>query len=118
MNVLTLGGTLNLKVKSLTITPEKIWSKNTGRAADGGMLGDIVAIKTKLEVELCKMSDEEAAAFDAVISQAFFSATFRNPRTGKTETQTVYASSPPYPVYSYVDGYPRYVGVKVSLIMQ
>lgn len=118
MDVLVLNGNVTLRVKSLTITPEKIWSKKTGRAADGSMKGDIVAIKMKLEAVLAPMTDAEAASFDAAISLPFFPAKFRNPRTGKVETHTVYASSPPYPVYSYVEGLPRYVGVGVSLIEQ
>lgn len=118
MNVLVLDNKLSLNVQALTITPEKIWSNNTGRVADGEMRGDIIAIKQKLEVTLNPMSDEDAASFDAIISQTFFDATFRSPRTGKTETHKVYAGSPAYPVYSYVDGFPRYVGVKISLIMK
>ena len=118
MNVLVLDNKLSLNVQALTITPEKIWSKNTGRVADGEMKGDIVAIKQKLEVTLNPMSDEKTAAFDAIISQSYFDATFRSPRTGKLETHKVYAGSPAYPVYSYVDGLPRYVGVKISLIMR
>lgn len=118
MNVLVLDNKLSLNVQALTITPEKIWSNNTGRVADGEMRGDIIAIKQKLEVTLNPMSDEDAASFDAIISQTFFDATFRSPRTGKTETHKVYAGSPAYPVYSYVNGLPRYVGVKISLIMK
>lgn len=116
MDVLVLNGNVSLKVKSLKITPEKIWSKNTGRVTNGDMKGDIIAIKMKLEAVLAPMTDEEAASFDAAISLAFFPAKFRNPRTGQVETHTMYANSPPYPVYSYVKGLPRYVGVSLDLI--
>ena len=34
-----------LKLSGLTVTKEKIWSKNTGRAANGEMIGDIIATK-------------------------------------------------------------------------
>lgn len=118
MDVLVLDGNLSLKVKSITLTSQKIWSKNTGRVANGSMKGDIVAIKMKLEVAFAPLSDAQAASLDTVLSLPFFSAKFRNPRTGKTETHTMYANDPAYPVYSYVDGLPRYVGVGVNLIEQ
>lgn len=106
------------KVKSLTISREPIWSSNTGRCADGKMRGDIVAQKLKLQIVFSPMSDANAASLDAAITPAFFSAKFRNPGTGNMETHTMYANAPAYPVYSYVNGLPRYVGVGVDLIEQ
>ena len=38
-----------LKLNGLTVTKEKIWSKNTGRAANGEMVGDLIAIKYTLK---------------------------------------------------------------------
>ena len=38
-----------LKLNGLTITKEKIWSKNTGRAASGEMIGDIITTKYTLK---------------------------------------------------------------------
>ena len=118
MSVLMISGKEMPKVKSITISREPIWSKNAGRSADGTMLGDIVAQKLKLEIVFSPMSDANAAILDAAITPAFFVAKFRNPGTGKTEEHTMYSSGPKYPVYSYVDGFPRYVGVGVSLIEQ
>ena len=48
---LVIGGVTMppLKAEGLTITKEKVWSSNTGRAADGGMIGDLVAIKYTLK---------------------------------------------------------------------
>lgn len=111
-------GDLEIRAQKLDISREPIWSKNTGRVASGKMKGDIVAHKYKLTVTLPPMSDKEAASFDAAILTAFFNVTFRNPTTGKNVTKKMYAGSPKYPVYSYVDGLPRYVGVAVDLIEQ
>ena len=117
MSAIKIGASnLSLKVKNLTITPEKIWSSKTGRTANGEMMGDIVAIKWTLNAVLCPMTDEQAAAFDKVVAQAYFNVTFRCPTTGKDETHVMYAGSPSYPVYSYVNGLPRYVGVAVNFI--
>lgn len=116
MSSIVIGGKTMPPVKSLTITREPIWSSNTGRCTNGEMRGDIIASKLKLQITFVPLSDEQAALLDAAITPAFFSVKFRNPGTGQTETHTMYASSPSYPVYSYVAGLPRYNGVAVNLI--
>ncbi len=118
MDVLTIGGKVMPPVQKLTISREPIWSKNAGRGADGKMIGDIIAQKMKLQIVFNPLSDAQAASLDAAIIPAFFSVKFRNPSSGGLETKTMYAGSPTYPVYSYVEGLPRYVGVGVDLIEQ
>lgn len=116
MNVLEIDGKAMPPVKSLSISREPIWSKNTGRGADGSMIGDVVAQKITLKVVFVPLSDEQAASLDAAIRPAFFNVKFKNPSTGNMETKTMYAGSPTYPVYSYVSGLPRYVGAGVDII--
>ena len=116
MDILKINGTVMPRVKKLTITPEKIWSKNTGRVSNGDMKGDLITIKLKAHVEFAPLTDEQAILVDAAVSPPSFEAEFRNPRNGKTEPHTMYAGSPVYPVYSFVEGYPRYVGSMVELI--
>lgn len=116
MDVLKIDGVVMPPIKSLTISREPIWSKNAGRGADGTMIGDIVAQKLKLQITFAPMSDEKAKLLDNAILPAFFSATFRNPGTGEMTTKEMYAGSPAYPVYSYVNGLPRYSGVGVNLV--
>ena len=77
---------LKLKVKELTVTDNIIWSRNTGRVASGDMEGDIIAKKIKLNITLAPLDDKEAVAFAAAIEPPFFPITFRNPKSGKTET--------------------------------
>lgn len=116
MNVLTIGGKVMPRVQKLEISKEKVWSKNAGRGADGGMIGDVVTRKLKLEITFSPMTDAEAALLDAALDPAFFNVTFKNPATGKMDTKTMYAGTPKYPVYTYADGFPRYVGTTVNLI--
>ncbi len=105
--------------KSITVVPEKIWSKSTGRGDNGKMTGDIVAIKTTIKIEWAVLSAKQIEKIDRILSKAFFKCTFLNPRKGNEKTTlSVYASSPSYPVYSYVKGYPEYVGVAVDLVEQ
>lgn len=116
MSVLEIDKVVMPPVQSLTITSEKIWSKNTTRSANGELKGDIVAIKLKAVFGFAPLSDEQTKVLDTAISKAFFNAKFKNPRTGKVETHRMYSGSGSYPVYSYADGLPRYVGVGVDLI--
>ncbi len=116
MSVLEIDNVVMPPVQNLTITSEKIWSKNTGRSADGSMNGDIVAIKLKAAFTFAPLSKDQTKVLDTAISKAFFNAKFENPRNGKIETHKMYSGSGSYPVYSYADSLPRYVGVGVDLI--
>lgn len=105
-----------LKKGGLTVTKEKVWSSNTGRAADGGMLGDLVGIKYKLQLEWPPLSKEQVAVIDNAVSPAFFNVAFLDPGSNSRITRTFYAGTPTYPVYSYVNGAKTYSGVTVDLI--
>ena len=59
-------------LSGLTIKKEKIWSNNTGRVANGDMVGDLIAIKYTLEITWPMLSRADAAKIDAAISPAFF----------------------------------------------
>lgn len=112
---LTVNG-CELKVQALTIDENIIWSANTGRVTTGEMEGDIITRKFKLIVTLAPLNDKEAVDFASAIRPAFFPIKFRNPNTGLTDTKTFYVGKPQYPVYTYVDNLPRYVGVGVDFI--
>lgn len=114
-----LNGISIKEPRAITVSPEKIWSKNTGRGDNGKMVGDVVATKVTLKVEWGILSAKEIQKIDEVISQGFFKCTFLNPRKGNVEeTLTFYSGTPTYPVYSYVKGYPEYKGIGVDLIEQ
>lgn len=113
-----IGGSLMPKLSSLEITREPVWSANTGRNAEGKMIGTIVAQKMKLKITFVPLSDAEARSLDLALTPAFFDVKFWSPSTNSQVTKTMYAGTPTYPVYSYASGYPRYVGVGVDLIEQ
>jgi hypothetical protein len=106
----------SLKLNGLTIKKEKIWSSNTGRAANGEMIGDIIGVKHTLSCEWPPLTRENVTAIDAAISPAFFNVTFLDPATNAAKTIRCYAGSPVYPVYSYKAGVKTYSGVAVDLI--
>lgn len=108
-----------LDENGLTVSNEKIWSKDTGRAADAGMIGHVVAVKRTLKCKWPPLTRAEAALIDSLVTgNAFFSVTYTDPGTNARKTITAYASTPTYPVYSYVDGVKTYQGVAVDLIEQ
>ena len=117
---LVIGGVImpTLKKEGLTISKEKIWSSNTGRSASGDMIGDLIAIKYTLDCEWPPLSREQAAVVDSAVSPAFFNVTFTDPGSNSRVTKRMYAGTPTYPVYSYVNGVKTYSGVKVTLIQQ
>lgn len=104
------------KFQGITITPEKIWSKNAGRVTNGDMVGDVIAVKNKMKIAWASLSGQQVALIDGAISPAFFEVYYKNPRTNQYETGTFYAGTPSYPVYSYASGLPEYVGVAVDLV--
>lgn len=105
-----------LKLNGLTITKEKIWSKNTGRAASGEMIGDIITTKYTLKCSWPPLTREQAMIIDKAIKPTFFNVTFTDPGTDSRVTKKFYAGSPTYPVYSYYKGVKTYQGVAVDLI--
>lgn len=121
MAVLWLKGKEMSDPSAITITKEPIWSKNTGRGSTGKFVGDIVGYKFKIQITWPILSQAQTAEIDSAITDsAFFSAKFIDPTsaTGEFTTKTVYAGTPTYPVYSYVNGLPRHKGVAVDLIEQ
>lgn len=65
--VLWLDGVAMPTPSKLTITKNKVWSKNTGRSSTGTFIGDIVAIKDKLQIEWKTMSQENSALLDSIV---------------------------------------------------
>lgn len=108
------------KQNGLTISKEKIWSKNTGRASEGTMVGDVIAIKTTMKITFPPLSGQQVSELDAHLEPAFISVYFKDPRLNAYTTKTFYAGTPSYPVYSYAKDYTHmeYVGVAVDLIEQ
>lgn len=116
---IVIDGVTMPQAKSLTITEEKIWSKNAGRSADSGkMIGDIIGYKYKLQIQWGLLSREDTAKIGAAVKPVFFNVTFLSPVTNSRVTKTFYAGTPTYPVYSYVDGVKTYQGTAVDLIEQ
>lgn len=104
-------------LNGVTIKREKIWSKKTGRAANGEMLGTVIAIKDTVSIKWPPLTHAQTALIDSFCSLDFFTVSYIDPASGgATKTVTVYAGTPSYPVYTYVNGIKSYHGVAVDLI--
>jgi len=103
-------------LNGMTIKKEKVWSNNTGRAANAEMIGDVIAIKYTIECTWPMLSRADVAKIDTAISPAFFDVTFTDPGTNTRATKKFYSNTPTYPVYSYANGVKTYKGVGATLI--
>lgn len=116
--MLKIDGVTMPEPKGITFSKEKIWSKNTGRTTDATMVGDIIAIKTKMQISFGCLSGTQVTQLDEALSKSFVSVYFKDPRQNAYVEQPFYSGTPSYPVYSYVDGLPEYVGTAVDLVEQ
>ena len=90
----------------LTITPNKLWSANTGRLESSGeMAGTIVAIKHKVSIKWPDLTMDKVQIIEAAVSSmtAFHTLKYTD-MTGQTAELQVYFGDPTYTIYSYSDG--------------
>ena len=66
--VIIEGVTFPVAYNGYTYSRNKIWSKNTGRNDYGEMVGTIVAIKDKVELQLPPLTGGQALLLDNVVS--------------------------------------------------
>lgn len=102
-----------------TYTRTKVWSKNTGRNDYAEMVGTIVGIKDKIEIQLPPLTGEQAKMLDDVVSD------INNPFPtakvlflgGQQKEMTIYTGDATYPFLTRAkneDG--LIVGAKLSVI--
>lgn len=93
------GVTFPVAYNGYTYSRNKIWSKNTGRNDYGEMVGTIIALKDKVELELPPLTGEQAKMLDDVVSNV------DNPYPtatvlflgGDSKTLTIYTGDITYP---------------------
>lgn len=102
----------------ISITPNKMWSANTGRLESSGeMAGTIVAIKQKLEIKWPPLTMEQVRLIEAAVSTLTpFHELEYTDMAGQVKSLTVYFGDPSYTIYSYAAGVQRVNDVSVSAI--
>lgn len=110
-------------LEGLTVSQEKIWSSNTGRAASGKMVGNLVAIKTTLKIRWPPLTPAQLSTILNAVSNAsrpFVQVRFTNPAnpTGALLEKTMYFGTPTYSVYSFATGVQKITSMTVDAIEQ
>ena len=106
-------------LRGVTITRNKIWSKDAGRTASGKMVGTIVAVKTKISIKWPPLTQAQVALIEQAVSSGtpFVSMTYPD-MAGRTRTSTVYFGDVTYTQYSWSDGVCYVQDVSVDAIEQ
>ena len=91
-------------VDGLTISTEKIWSADTGRAAAGNMVGTVIARKTTVKIRWPVLTRAQAALIEQAVNATDFVSISYLDMGGNRVTKTVYFSTPTYTIYSVASG--------------
>lgn len=106
--------------EGIKFTVNKIWSSNTGRLEQTGILaGTIVCIKRKLEITWPSLTWSQVQTIENAVSTLtpFHTLTYTD-MTGAVTSMTVYFGDPGYTQYSWADGMQWVNDVSVSAIEQ
>lgn len=106
------------KESGFIIGKEKIWSQNTARVASGLMVGDIITVKTTLEISWSKLKQTDIMLLDNAINNTkvpFFDVTYCD-EYGKSVTKQFYAAPNSYTRKVYEKDDIRYSDVSIRLI--
>lgn len=107
-------------LQGVTISTEKIWSKDTGRTSSGKMVGTIVAIKATVSIKWAALTPNEVATIEAAVSDAdnpFVPMEYVD-MCGNYVRKMVYFGTPTYTSYSWASGLQYVSSVEVSGIEQ
>lgn len=120
MAILTINGweAPDPKLGSYTVAKEKVWSKNTGRGANGNMVGDIITRKIKITCTFAVLTEAQMSRLSAAIDSAteFFPVYYLDVDGTTKGPIQCYAGNPEYARHTTVNGYPKFIDVSISLI--
>ena len=71
---------------SISVEDQIIWSKNTGRAANAEMIGDIIAEKKSVKIKWAFLQESELVTIKNYLVAGFFPFTFHDKGTDITIT--------------------------------
>ena len=108
------------KVGGMKISPEKVWSKNTGRTAAVTMVGTILDIKHTVEISWPPLTVEQVSLIERAVSnkgRPFVPMAYTD-QTGSRHTMNVYFGTPTYTCFDRIGGEWKVTDVTVSAIEQ
>lgn len=101
--------------KSLTIDRNKLWSSNAGRLDSGYFVGDLIAVKTKLNIKWPPLSQAEASQLLTLLDRQFVSITYKS-ETGTDATKDFYFGDVSTGIYSWANGQQLVSGISCNAI--
>ena len=88
--ILKIDNTDISHIVSYTVTYCKLWASDTGRSMTGENKGTLVGIFPKLEISLGRMTDDQMAAFLALVNAASRNVTYYDTEKQKLITNSFY----------------------------
>ena len=101
--------------KKLTIERNKLWSSNAGRLDSGYFVGDLIAIKTKLNVQWPPLTQQEASQLLTLLDRQYVSITYKS-ETGINVTKDFYFGDVSTGIYSWANGQQLVSGISCNAI--
>lgn len=116
MSVLKIDGKTMKDPSNITLSRNKEWSQNSGRTKSGTFVGDIAAMKWRLDIAWSPLSEDEAMEILTALEPAYVDVYFKNPRTKSYETRKFYTGSETIPLYNYEIKDAVYENLTVSIV--
>jgi len=88
----------------------------SNRNANGELSRDRIAVKRKLNCEWGPLEPAQISALLNAVSAIFFTAEFPDPQAGTLITKTMYVGDRTTPAYSFINGVPKWSGLKMNFI--
>lgn len=117
MAIITVNGVELAAPDTITHNDEIIWAYNTGRAADGTMLGDVIAEKETFTITWGILTEEEFEAIRSNLVAGFFPITF-NISSTPIEVNSYRGTLTSQPMGQLSDGKYYYRSTGVDIIQQ
>lgn len=87
----------------------------SNRNANGELIRDRIAVKRKINLEWCPLTQAEIQTLLNAVSSVFFTVTFPDPMSGMI-TKTMYVGDRTAPAYQYVNDEVKWQGLKMNFI--
>lgn len=116
--VLQINGVTVKTPKEFSVDISTIDADSSGRNANGEMVRDVIAQKTKLTIKWGPLSDSEISDILQRINQPFFVVIYPDPQIGRQRSKTFYAGDSTMPSYSWNDKFQdmKWENLSVNLI--
>ena len=101
--------------KSYEVSINDIDGENSNRDLTGIMYRDRIATKRKLTMEWAPLTQENSSLLLNAVTSTFFDCTFPDPKEGIT-TKTMYVGDRTVPMLTFINGVPRWSGIKMNFI--